>query len=265
MDLQENNLTPEALELRKKEEELAFLEAELAQKELDFATLQAEIDAFEMRYLRRIGVLISKLDEIEAQIADYLLLLNPKNHKIKEKAKDAHAQAKKTSEEAQKIKDGTESLEAFSPSNEIKSLYRTIAKQIHPDLANDEEDREVRNKLMTELNAAYKSNNLSLLKEIQKDWENKPEGVKGEGVGAELVRVIRKIVQVQERIENIVVIENQIYSTDIYQMKTKVEKAIEIGQDLLLDMENNINQRIIERQSNLLELQEQYNNPSRIK
>ena len=105
MDIQENNLTPESVELRKKEEELAYLEAELANKELDLATLQAEIDAFEMLYLRRVGILISKLDEIEAQIADYLLLLNPENQKIKEQSNDAHAQAKRTSQEAQKIKE----------------------------------------------------------------------------------------------------------------------------------------------------------------
>lgn len=55
--------------------ELAQLETELAEKELSLATFQAELNAFEKEYMRVIGVRYTELDRIEAQINEYIELL----------------------------------------------------------------------------------------------------------------------------------------------------------------------------------------------
>ena len=41
------------------------------------------------------------------------------------------------------------------------------------------------------------------MRSILADWESSPESVEGEGVGPELIRVIRKIAQIQRRLVEI--------------------------------------------------------------
>src|SRR3990172_8580382 len=130
--------TPEEKELHKKLSELAALEAELAQHELDLATLQAELRAFENRYLRIVGVRYTKLDEIEAQIAEALARLNPKDSKAKKQAAEARTKAQESAQATGNIQEQKEPLR-FKPSESLKKLYREVAKRIHPDLTTDEE------------------------------------------------------------------------------------------------------------------------------
>ena len=65
--------TPEEQELHRKLFELADLEEELAQRELDLATLKAELNAFEISYLRIVGVRIAELDEIKDMIEPLII------------------------------------------------------------------------------------------------------------------------------------------------------------------------------------------------
>ncbi|MEH1924574.1 hypothetical protein [Nostoc sp.] len=116
-------LTPEEEELQKKQAELSSLESELAQNELDLATLHAELSTLERKYQQIIGVRYAELDRIEAQIIEYMAYL--------------------------------ESSKNFQPSDNLKQLYRKVAKCIHPDLSTDETEKLHRQKLMAEANKAY--------------------------------------------------------------------------------------------------------------
>ncbi|MEM7557358.1 MAG: J domain-containing protein [Cyanobacteria bacterium P01_A01_bin.84] len=82
--------------------------------------------------MRIIGVRYTELDRIEAQIEEYLTLL--------------------------------ENTQDFKPSPELKKLYREVAKKIHPDLAIDEDERQRRQDLMAEANTAYENGNIEKCK-----------------------------------------------------------------------------------------------------
>ena len=235
--------TPEEKELHKKLSELATLEAELTQHELDLATIQGELRAFENRYLRIVGVRYTKLDEIEAQIAEALARINPKDNKAKEKAEQARYQAQESAHATGNIQEQKEPLR-FKPSENLKKLYREIAKLIHPDLATDEEERARRQHLMAEVNRAYEEGNEERLRTILREWESSPESVKGEGPGAELVRVIRKIAQVKERLPTIEIEITQLKESDLYNLKIKVEEAEKERRDLLSEMAGQLDQQI---------------------
>ncbi|BAU65118.1 DnaJ-like protein [Stanieria sp. NIES-3757] len=207
-----HKLTPEQEELERKKIELASLETELAEKELNLATFQAELNAFEKEYMRAIGIRYTELDRIEAQINEYMELL--------ESAKD------------------------FKPSQELKKLYREVAKKIHPDLATDENERQRRQQLMAEANQAYEDGNVEKLQAILHDWESSPESVKGEGISFELIRIIRQIAQSRKRLK---VIQSEIEAleqTELYQLKIKIIEAKKVGQDLLADMANELDKQI---------------------
>lgn len=236
--------TPEEKELSRKLSELSELEAELAQRELDLATLQAELHTFEARYLRVVGVRYAELDEIKAQIAEAEALLKPKDNKIQEEAAKARAQAQESAQATGVVQERKE--EKFIPSEGMKKLYRELAKRIHPDLVIDEEERISirRHQLMTEANRAYEEGDEAKLQSILNEWESSPESVKGEGIAAELVRVIRKIAQIEERLSVIELEITRLKESDLYQLKKKEEEAEDEGRDLLAEMASQVEEQI---------------------
>ena len=233
------NQTPEELELQRKQAELASLEAELIQRELDLATLRAELADFESRYLRTVGVLYAELDEIEAQIAEAAARRMPSDSKAQEQATRARAQAQESSATARAIAEPKP-----KPTENLKKLFREVAKRIHPDLATNDADRARREKLMAEVNLAYENGDEAKLRSILADWESSPDTVEGKGVGAELIRVIRKIAQIQKRLTNIDAEIQQLSTSDLYQLKAKADEAEKQGRDLLEEMAAQVEQRI---------------------
>ena len=172
--------SPEAREVEKKKTELASLEARLAERELDLATLQAELRSFEGTYLRIVGSRFAELDQIEAQIAEAGARNKPKDREAQQRASQARAQA----QESARAVEGEQQAgkrEPFRPSDNLRKLYREVAKRIHPDLATDESERKRRHELMTEANRAYEEGDAARLEAILRDWESSPESVKGEG------------------------------------------------------------------------------------
>ena len=190
---------PEEEELARKRAELAQLEDELAERELQIASSRGELAAFERLYLRTVGVLYAELDEINAQIAERMAQ--------KSGTEEANRAAKQSRQRAQESQAAVESQAAaardFAPSPELKSLYREVAKRVHPDLASDAADRKRRERLMAEANEAYEQGDAERLKKILAEYETSPESVQGVGVAADLVRVIRKITQPTKQLSDI--------------------------------------------------------------
>src|SRR5208282_1533977 len=91
----------------------------------------------------------------------------------------------------------------FTPSPELKSLYREVAKRVHPDLATDDADRRQREHLMTEANRAYENGDAEGLRRIFQEYESSPDTVRGTGVAADLVRILRQLKQVRNRLARI--------------------------------------------------------------
>lgn len=218
-------LAPEDEELEKKKTELTGLETELAQRELDLTTLQAELHAFEREYFRVIGIRYTELDRIEDQIAEYMASL--------------------------------EAIKAFKPSQNLKQLYRDVAKLIHPDLATDEKERLRRQELMAQVNQAYENGDEEKIREILQSWENSPESIRGEGVAAELVRTIRKIAQGKQRLNKIFMEIDLLEKTELYQLKSSVNMAEKSGRNLLSEMATQLDEQIVIAQNKLDELKTQ--------
>ena len=68
------------------------------------------------------------------------------------------------------------------------------------------------------INAAYSGGDQQRLEELLKTWDTSPESMEGEDIGADLVRVIRQISQVSQRIADVRVELSEFESTDDYEM-----------------------------------------------
>jgi len=232
----ERRTAPEEHELEQKKASLSVLEVELADRELELSTLKAELHSFELRYIKIVGVKYAELDGIEAEIAELLATATPDDEKLRDDAKTARNRADETAEETGKTISEPTPSEKFKPPDSMKKLYREIAKKIHPDLSTNPEERKRRGKMMAESNRAYEEGNIESLKQILREWETSPETVEGEGIGAELIRTIRKIAQVKERFVSIEKVVEALKASDLYLLMLKVIEAEEKGQDLFSEM-----------------------------
>ncbi len=217
-------ISPEDEELQRKSAELAMLETDLVQGELDLATLHAELQSFDREYQQIIGTRYAELDRIEEQIAEYMAYL--------------------------------ESSRDFTPTEDLKKLYRELMKRIHPDLTTDPIEKVRREELTIVANQAYEEGNAEKLKSILNNWENSPESVKGDGVAAELIRAIRKIAQCRERLSVIAKEIILVKDSELYQIKNQIDLARDNGQDLLVEMACELDEQIQQAQQELREIKE---------
>ena len=104
---------------------------------------------------------------------------------------------------------------------------------------------------MAEANRAYAAGDVSGLQAILDQWDSAPDIVEGTGVGAELIRVIRKIVQVEQRLRDIEGEMEQWLASDLHQLKTRVEAAARDGRDVLAEMAAQLDQQIAAAQTRL--------------
>lgn len=233
-------LSPEEEELAKKRNELALLQTELAERELYLANLRADLSAFEGRYLREVGVLYAELDDWNARIAK-LVAEEEGTVEARAAATKARAQAEESYSAAHG--EAARAIE-FTPSPELKKLYRDVAKRVHPDLATDGADRAERERLMAEANRAYQQGDVDALRRILEEYESSPESVQGTGVAADLVRVIRQIKQLQKRLVQIELEITSLGVSDIAKLKVKAEDVSNQGRNLLAEMAQDLKRRI---------------------
>ncbi len=235
----DRRVSPEEEELAKKREELALLQADLADRELHLTDLRVELSAFERRYLRQVGILYAELDEWNAKFAEVVA-----EAERTEEARSAATQARKQATESQSAIGETAEAQDFSPSADLKSMYREAAKRMHPDLATDETDRRNRERFMKEANRAYEQGNIEEMQRILEEYESSPETVKGTGVAADLVRVIRQIKQIRSRLAQIELEIASLAASDVAKLRAKVEAASVQGRDLLAEMAEDVKARV---------------------
>jgi hypothetical protein len=233
---------PEEAELKLKKRELQDLENRLIELELQLTGLRAELGAFERIYLKTVGVLYAELDEIEARIAELNAGRNPSNAEAQEAARHARRTATDSRSAVGEI--AHHIAKSFKASPELKSLYREVARRIHPDLATDEADTARRQRFMARANRAYEDGNEAHLKAILEEYESSPDTVVGECIGAELVRVIRKIAQVRRRLGEIDEEMERISTSELAQLKSRADKATKDGRDLLKEMAESVRDEI---------------------
>lgn len=248
-------------DLARKTLELTQIEVTLADQELFLANLRAELAVFRVRYLREVGSLYAQLDDWSDQLASWL----SKNAVEEESAYDyqswdaricelagelPHKETPPLGRKADVFGSVDSSLEddnsnqRFQTPASLKSLYREVAKRVHPDLATDESDRRMRERLMKRANDAYQSGDLEALRQILKEYENSPESIQGSDFASRLARISRQITQGNARLSQIDREIEKLTNSDIGRLKSRSDAAFAVGEDLLAQMAADLRGRI---------------------
>lgn len=230
-----SRVSPEQRELEAKRAELAQLETELSQNELELTTLRTELRAFEARYLRLVASRFAERDDLAAQIAEAVSRRRPRDVAANREAKDSRARAAQSAQTAERAL-SVHINESFEPTEDLKKIYREVAKLVHPDLATDDPERERRHQVMAAVNEAFAAGDAKGLQRILEEWETSPESVQGEGIGADLIRIIRKIDQAKRRLREIEEELNELQRSQLHDLKERYDAARTLGRDLFAEM-----------------------------
>jgi hypothetical protein len=230
-------------ELEQKRVELGRLQNLLAEKELELSTRRAQLHLFERRYHQRVGTKYAELEEIKVKILDLAANVFPQKEEFRASAESAREQARHSAEEAQ---DGIEAPaeETFAPSEDLRKLYRDVAKKIHPDLTTDADERERRHLLMARLNKAYDETDAEKIRDVLREWEEGQPEEGGVNLGTQLVKILRKISQVRQRMVNIEGEIERLENSETSKLKEKIEQAETAGRDILAEMAHEVDEKI---------------------
>jgi hypothetical protein len=109
----------------------------------------------------------AELDQVKAQVLGLATKVFPQADNFREEAKFAREQAREFKEEIPEAKKPKE----FNLFENLKKLYRRVAKRIHSELASSETERERRHDLMAKLNQAYYGLDEETIRFILVEWE----------------------------------------------------------------------------------------------
>jgi hypothetical protein len=148
--------------------------------EMRIGTLQREVEAFEARYFVAVGALLAQLERLQIQIEKcYQRTDEIEEYGWRAMRKHVEEDAQRTFREKQAAAEeyerraraggnGRYAVPRLSSDEqkEMKDLYRRLAKAFHPDLAQNESDRENGARLMAEINDAYARGDVAHLRLI---------------------------------------------------------------------------------------------------
>jgi hypothetical protein len=224
--------TPDDLDLLDKREQLAAVRARLAERESELAQLRAQLKAFEGRYLRQAGVLYAEFDELEARIAEREVDLYDSDS-ARSRAEEARQRAQETHDAAFSA---AREAEEFDPPPSLKTLFREVAKRIHPDFARDVAEQKHFTLLMARANQAYNRGDTETLQRLLDDHREINASIAGEGAAAELLRITRQIQHVERDIAKLDAERHTLLASEIAQLYLDAEAAAAEHRDLLTEL-----------------------------
>jgi hypothetical protein len=211
---------PEDPEIFRLRAELAVLRAQLAAREVDLDRLRAQLNSFEGRYIRQVGVLYIRLDDWEDRTAQ---LNNP------------------TQPPPEIVSDPEPETAPDPAAPDLKSLFREVAKRIHPDFARNARDERHRTHLMAQANEAFLRADAELLHRMLHGHDLP---LATDSPAAELARTLAQISAVQKDLLTLDAELNTLTHSDMADLRHRTILAATEGRDLLAELAAQVKGRI---------------------
>ncbi|WP_249417021.1 J domain-containing protein [Streptomyces sp. TS71-3] len=173
------------------EQAVRVAEQALIEFEIAVETFRIEVENFSRLHHQKLGPMYTRLDELEAQIAEAKAARtgDPEDIRAADAAR-ARVMPMPSVEELFHNWLGSDGLspeasamlteqpvrppEKVRPSDEARKLYRELVRKAHPDLAQDDKERARRDEFIARVNAAYGRGDEALLTELAEEWAAGP-------------------------------------------------------------------------------------------
>jgi hypothetical protein len=233
----EKRLAAKRLELRE-------LQAELLHVEAEYKALRESLRQFESRYLPAVGQPYIELAAVREQVEkSWEALRDVKNGKQPRwKLSAALVLAARISEEPPV---------AFVPDDDLRRLFRELARLVHPDRASDSEDRERRHEFMAEATRAYRHGDAELIERLLEQWRGNEAPVNDATLTARHARVDRRIRWTRYRMATLDARMARMNSTAIADLMRNEEAARLEGRDLVTEMSRRVQQELTDAKRDL--------------
>ncbi len=238
---------PDAASLAAMRQRLVAVRAALAGREDDIAQIRSRLKAFEVRYLQRVGVLYAELDEITARITEREVDLYDSDS-ARRRAQEARQRAQETHEAAF---GADQEPDEFDPPPSLKTLFREVAKRIHPDFASDEAEQQHFTLLMTRANQAYGRGDAETLQRLLDDHFEVNTSMADKGDGLALPRLARQIQHAERDIAALDREQEALLGSEIGQLYSDAQAASQEDRDLLAELAVSLRERIADAQYRL--------------
>ena len=226
----------EQRELAEKRAALKQLEDTLATRETELARLQSSVREFELNYLEAIGKKFDELAEVEKQIAATLgQHITDDDYTISSELECGQTK--------------------FHAADNLKKLYREVARLCHPDLAGNEQERAYRHKLMIAANQAYETGAEDRLQALLSAESSLAELTRQSLSAVDLVQVLRAITTTQEGISELEAELVRVRNSELYRLQQRADRAAALGHDFLQELVSQVERQIRKSQNRLTTLQ----------
>jgi hypothetical protein len=210
-------------------EQEAVLDARLAR----LTELESELLTFKVRYRREVGSRHEELDELEYAIAEL---------ELAELARQLGQE--RTDQLPPPAAEGGEPAPRFT-SDAVRKLFRDVAKAIHPDLGDDEHNRQRRHALMIEANRAYALGDERRLRAILRAWESSAGAMPVSDANALRLQLLRRLAQVDDQLEACDRDRLELESSSLWKLKLMSDEASARGRDLVGEMVKDLTRDIL--------------------
>ncbi|MGR8009446.1 J domain-containing protein [Streptomyces hypolithicus] len=241
-------------------------EQALIEFEIAVETFRVEVENFSRLHHQKLGPMYARLDELDARIAEATAARtgDPEDRRRADEARamvmpmpgvdelfhdwldsdglSPEASAMLTGQQVQPPR-------RVRPSEEARKLYRELARQAHPDLAQDEAERVRRDEFITRVNAAYGRGDVDQLRVLADEWAAGPEPEQQGPDGSE--ELYARLEWLSQRKELLSVVARELEDGAIGSM---LRMAPDDPDRLLEEIAEQLLARVCEREAELAEL-----------
>ncbi len=240
------------------QQQLAIIQPQLVAAEAQLSEQLAEISAFEFQVRAYLEPLTRRLDRLDDEIKDLqrqLRRLQDSWLHADSPEGDDLLRAWRSSEDAGAAA-GDEYRYHSAPTGpppptlsrkqaeELKTLYRQLARRFHPDFALNEEDRAYRTQLMMAINAAYTIGDLPRLEELAGEPDPQRPSYSAEDM---VLALLRELERCQKRLSEIALDLERLSKHPSALLKRRADLAARKGRNVLEELAAELRDRISER------------------
>lgn len=219
--------------------------------------LKQEISDFEKKYDAKIRRLYQRLNVLESLLFKYrniseyvddLFSFSDAENVFEETLKDRRARMENEFSEWKQTNDSVHTVNgmAITEREELKQLYRKLARMFHPDKTGGDEQ------MMKYINRAYKEGNLELLRDLDLEHVSGNEDDSLVGLQNRLVIVIRRIEKVNKEMK-------MLRKSDMYILRRNLLKTNKANTGIILDtLAKELRKEIVKKEEELGQFKEKF-------